>query len=211
MREQFSSMSNFDQDSGAGTLQELNDKLKRELLELRLFIDSMQNLMDAVETPGTELEIIDLLEQVLANALQTINAKDGSLLVVDEDTAELVFVITHGEVPKDDLNWQRLPPKTGIAGWVVENRRATIANDPYADDRFYAGVDRARNFKTDSVIAAPIIGGDEVLGVIEVLNKRDDRLFNNQDLTLLSLLCRFSGELLNSIVIRHSIAGVSAE
>jgi len=177
-----------------------NAALREEILCLRQFIDSMQNLMEAVEQPLPEAELMELLSEVLNNALQTISASDGSLLVLDEDSNELVFVITHGESAKEQLAWQRLPPGEGIAGWVAKNRRATIVNDAQADDRFYPAMDRELGFQTQSVLAAPIIGGGRVLGVIEMLNKKDDKLFSVGDQTLLTLMCRFSGELLFTVI-----------
>ncbi|NIM28161.1 MAG: GAF domain-containing protein [Gammaproteobacteria bacterium] len=181
-------------------LESENASLRAEIRSLRTFIDSMQNLMEAVEQPLPEAELMELLSDVLGNALHTINASDGSLLVLDEDTNELVFVITHGEAAKEQLAWQRLPPDEGIAGWVAKHRRATIVNDAQADDRFYPALDRELGFRTDSVLAAPIIGGGRVLGVIEVLNKKDDKLFTVGDQTLLTLMCRFAGELLFTVL-----------
>jgi len=177
-----------------------NAALREEILSLRQFIDSMQNLMEAVEQPLPEAELMELLSEVLRNALQTIGASDGSLLVLDEDSDELVFVITQGETAKKQLAWQRLPPGEGIAGWVAKNRRATIVNDAQADDRFYPAMDLELGFKTLSVLAAPIIGGGRVLGVIEMLNKKKDKLFSVGDQTLLTLMCRFSGELLFTVI-----------
>jgi GAF domain-containing protein len=177
-----------------------NEALREEIRSLRQFIDSMQNLMEAVEHPLPDAELMELLSGVLDNALQTINADNGSLLVLDEDTNELVFVITHGDFTNEELSWHRLPPGEGIAGWVANNRRATIVNDAQVDDRFYPAVDRELGFQTNSVLAAPIIGGGRVLGVIEVINKRHGKLFNMGDQTLLTLMCRFSGELLYTVI-----------
>ncbi len=184
-----------------------NARLRNEILALRQFIDSMQNLVDALEDPQPELEIMDLLSEVLKNALETINAKDGSLLVLDEETQELVFVVTHGELPSEMLHWRRLPAGHGIAGWVVKHQKATIVNDVQADGRFYADFDDEFNFETRSVLAAPIVGGGQVLGVVEVLNKQDNKLFNTDDQTLLTLMCRFSGELLTTVLQRTSPPG----
>lgn len=185
------------------TLEEENARLKKEILALRQFIDAMQNLIDALEHPRPEFEIIELLSEVLKNALDTINAKDGSLLVLDEDTRELVFVVAHGDLPSKELLWRRIPPGKGIGSWVVENERAVIVNDVQSDERFYSGLDQEFEFKTRSMLAVPIIGGGQTLGVIEVLNKRDGKLFNTDDQTLLTLMCRFSGELLNSVIQQH--------
>jgi len=183
-----------------------NSELRQEILTLRRFIDSMQNLVDALDGPHTDVEIIALLSGILDNALETINANDGSLLAVDEETAELVFVLAKGKVPFERLAWKRIPPNTGIAGWVAKNRQATIVNDVAADERFYAEVDRELGFRTNSMLAAPILAGTTVLGVIEVLNKRDGKLFTEEDQILLGLICRFAGELLDGVVRRNAAA-----
>lgn len=186
-------------------LQGENEALRRENLALRQFIDSMQNIVEAVEEPRDDAEVMELLSQVLANALQTIDAKDGSLLVLDEDTEELVFVLTQGDIPQQTLAWRRLPPDKGVAGWVARHQRATVVNDVDADQRFYSELDEQLQFSTKSILAAPIIGGGRTLGVIEVLNKHDGRLFSSDDQALLTLICRFAGELLFSMMERHRL------
>ncbi len=187
-------------------LERENANLRQEILSLRQFIDAMQNLVEAIDGGHSEAELMDLLASVLENALSAIGAKDGSLLVLDDDTGELVFVLTHGEVPQEHLAWRRLPPGTGIAGWVARSRKATVVDDAQSDERFYGEVDRELSFRTQSVLAAPVIAGNQVLGVIEVLNKRDGKLFNDDDVVLLTLLCRFAGELLADFVRRPAEA-----
>ena len=188
-------------------LEEENRHLKDELLGLRRFIDSMQNLMEASENRRSQEEILDLLEDTLENALETINAKDGSLLVLDEDTGELVFAVAHGDVPQEELRWRRIPPGEGIAGWVAQNGRATIVNDAKNDARFYSGVDEEFEFQTNSILAAPLVGGGRVLGVLEVLNKDSGAAFSTSDQTLLTIMCRFAGEVLYAMVQKDSGAG----
>lgn len=177
-----------------------NESLKDEIYSLRQFIDALQNLVESVEQPPGEAEIMDVLSQVLENAMQVINAKDGSLLVLDEDTGELVFVIAAGDVPSERLAWRRLPAGTGIAGWVAQHAAATIVNDVQTDNRFYEGVDEELAFETNSILAAPIVGGSRVLGVVEMLNKKNGMGFSVDDQTLLALVCRFAGELLTTAI-----------
>ncbi len=181
-------------------LQEENRSLRQELLTLRQFIDSLQNVMEVVESAPPETEVVELLEEILRNARNTINANDGSLLVLDEDTNELVFVISQGDLSQEHLHWRRIPPGEGIAGWVAKNRRAAIVNDPQSDDRFYGEFDEQLRFHTSSVLAAPLVGAGRTLGVIELINKNDGALFSTGDQTLLSLICRFAGELLYTMI-----------
>ena len=186
-------------------LEDENRTLAREVASLRRFMRSLQNLVDAAEG-DVSAHIVELLEQILRNALEAIDARNGSLLVLDEDTGELVFVLALGEVPPSSLTGVRLPPGTGIAGWVATHREPTIVEDARKDPRFYPGVDDAFQFSTKSLLAAPIVGGGRVIGVIEALNKEFARSFTADDLALLMLLCRFAGELLHSLEEQFAIA-----
>lgn len=181
-------------------LQEENEALREEVLSLRQYLDALYHLMDAIDQLDPNQKIIPLLDRMLNNAMAVISAKDGSLLVLDEDTQDLVFVLVQGEVDSSQLVGQRVPAGKGIAGWVVKNKLPTIVNNAPADDRHYAGFDQTFQFQTNSVLAVPIIGRDRVLGVVEMLNKENGMPFNTADQTLLLLLCKFAGEVLHSIV-----------
>lgn len=181
-------------------LREQNLALEREADVLRTFIASMARLVEAVEKPPGETEALTLLGQVLDSAIRAIGAKDGSLLVPDDKTRELVFVLVQDESTKENLIGRRLPAGRGIAGWVAEHRRGTTVNNVPADERFYPELDVELDYRTTSLLAAPLLGGNRLLGVVEVINKQDGKLFSTGDLNLLTLMCRFAGELLHSLI-----------
>ena len=181
-------------------LREENFALEQEANQLRQFMQSMAKLIEAVERPNRESEALTLLSQVLDSAIHAIGAEDGSLLVPDEDTGELVFVLVRGESTKANLIGRRLPARRGIAGWVAEHRRGTTVNNVPADERFYPELDVEFDYRTSSLLAAPLLGGNRLLGVVEVVNKQNGKLFSTGNLTLLTLMCRFSGELLHSLI-----------
>src|SRR5438046_555872 len=103
-------------------LQEENQELKEEVLSLRQYLDSLNALMEAIDEIDPNAEFIPMLDKVLFNALGVIDAEAGSLLVLDEDTQELAFVLAHGTVPQENLVGLRIPPGKGIAGWVAAHR-----------------------------------------------------------------------------------------
>jgi GAF domain-containing protein len=180
-------------------LREENEELKEEVYALRRYIDSVHALIDSVDDLDPSLPIMPLLERTLFNAQMVVNATEGSLLILDEETGELVFVLSKGTMA-DQLQGRRMPHDKGIAGWVVHNAKPTIVNNAPADDRFYAGIDEALQFQTRSVVAAPIIGRNRMLGVIELLNKRDGEPFSEIDQSLLMLLCRLAGDVLYAMM-----------
>jgi len=181
-------------------LQDENRSLKGEVLSLREVIDSIGLLTAAINELDPAVEIMPLLGRVLASALAVIHAEDGSILVLDEETGELVFVLSNGKVPQEVLAGIRIPPGKGIAGWVAAHNRPTIVNNAASDDRFYAGIDVNFDFTTNSVLAVPIAANGRVMGVVEVLNKTSGAPFSETDQALLSLLCRFAGDVIQSSI-----------
>ena len=181
-------------------LQEENRQLREEVQSLRQYAEGVQSLVDLVGAWDPHSEVMPLLDRILYNALSVLDAKDGSLLVLDDETNELVFVLVRGVVDENELHGVRIPPGAGIAGWVAKHAKPAIVDNPRKDPRFLASIDEKFDFRTESLLAAPIIGGGRVMGVIETLNKHTGEPFNQADLTLLTLLCHFAGEVLDRLV-----------
>ena len=165
-----------------------------------IVLGSLLAAVGQLDAPQSDADLMEILERILDSALKTVHAKDGSLLVRDDETDELVFALVRGEAASKDLLWRRLPAGKGIASWVVANGEAAVVNDTHTDRRFYGELDQELSFETNSILAAPIIGGDEVLGAIEVLNKRNGLLFDERDRLRLSQLCRVAGDLLYAMI-----------
>ena len=173
--------------------------LREQHQTLSRFVGSLERLLSSADSPDRSPDILDLLGQMLKDAMEIIQAKDGSVLVLDPESQELAFLLTAGDVPEDALLGQRIPAGQGVAGWVAASRRPVIVNNSSEDGRFYPDIDRAFEFRTESILAVPIVGGGSVLGVIEVLNKKHGQRFSQGDKSLLMLLARVSGEVCHSL------------
>lgn len=180
-------------------LKQENEELRDEVSTLQRYVDAVQTLLETVDSLDPAAEVMSLLDRMLYNALTMVNGQEGSLLVVDEETNELVFVLTRGD-RQHLLQGRRMPIDKGIAGWVALYQQPQIVNNPAADDRFYAGIDQAVQSRTQSILAVPILGGGRLLGVMELINKRDSRPFNSTDQALVVLLCRFAGHVLDQML-----------
>jgi sigma-B regulation protein RsbU (phosphoserine phosphatase) len=172
-------------------LRDENRDLKEELGTLRSSVRALNALQDVIAriTPGTD--VISLLDDLLASALAVLGASDGSLLLQDDETGELVFAIVQGEA-RQRLAGYRLPPGAGIAGWVVTNRKPEILTDARRDPRFSPLVDETFDFQTRSLACVPLIDGQRVLGVIEAINKTSDREFTPEDHDLLMVVAQLA-------------------
>ena len=80
-----------------------------------------------------------------------------------------------------------------MVGWVMENGEPVIVNNPRQDWRFFLQVDEDFSFHTRSILCVPVlrkdqpIGVDEIIGVIELVNK-DQPGFSEADVTLALIL-----------------------
>src|SRR5439155_25905120 len=131
------------------------------------------------------VDLDHLLSLILKTSSQLVGSEDSSLLLLDPATNELVFVMAHGAV-SDKLKMVRLKPGEGLAGWVVQHGKPLLVNDVEQDSRFSRKVDKLTGYRTKAVLAVPLQDHGRRVGVLEVVNPRKDRMFNQEDLELLT-------------------------
>jgi GAF domain-containing protein len=179
-------------------LQDENERLQDELHNLREFVQILNDLTQASQNLTSDAELLPLLDGIFTRALNLLKAPEGSLLLLDDETDELVFVLVRGTLAANLVGY-RIPANEGIAGWVVNYAQPALVRDVRRDPRFSNNIDDQFTFRTQSIAAAPLIGDRKVYGVIEALNKPGDEPLAESDLALLGLLCRFAGEALADI------------
>ncbi|MCX6069968.1 MAG: GAF domain-containing protein [Chloroflexi bacterium] len=181
-------------------LRDENRALKEELTSLRGAVRGLDGLHDVIQRIRPGVDILQLLDDLLASALAVVGASDGSLLLLDEETNELVFAVVRGQAA-ERLRGYRLPPGKGIAGWVAAHRKAEVVHDVHSDPRFFPDVDETFGFETHTLACVPLLEGSRVLGVIEALNKSTARGFLPQDHDLLLVVA-----VLASVALRRAEA-----
>lgn len=179
-------------------LQDENHALQKELRELREFVEILNTLAVSAQGITSNEALLPLLKDVFTRSLNLLNAPEGSLLLLDDETHELKFILVQGAIAEGLLGY-RIPADEGIAGWVIQNAKPALVRDVRRDWRFSNTIDDAFKFRTQSLAAAPLIGNGRVLGVLEALNQPVDEPFSEMDLTLLALACHFAGEVLANI------------
>ncbi|MBN1935125.1 MAG: GAF domain-containing protein [Anaerolineae bacterium] len=168
-------------------LRAANDQLSEEMSGIKDVLKSLRGLQQVISHLDTRVELQPLLDRILYEALCVVDAADGSLILFDGDTNELVFVLVRGHLA-ETLQGHRMPADTGVAGWVMAHGEPVIANNVQQDERFYAAVDMLFHFRTESLAGVPLISRGRVLGVIEMVNKFSGHPFSDKDLEVLMLL-----------------------
>ncbi len=127
-----------------------------------------------------KLEVDDLLRSVVERAVQLLGASSGGLYITLPGSDELELRVAY-RMPDEYLG-TRLKMGEGLSGLVAQNRRPMWVDDyrTFAGrSAHYAGAD----FR--AVIAVPLLYGEELLGVLDVLHGEEGRTFDESDLRLL--------------------------
>ena len=167
-----------------------NRELREENQTLRQVLDALRALQDVSASVTPDTNPLGLLDRILQSALTTIQATAGSLLLLDED-GSLVFSVVHGDSRNELLNY-RLPPGVGISGWVAQHLEPVIISNARLDPRFSPLVDDIFHFETRTMMCVPIATARKVLGVINALNKIDNKEFTTPDLSLLAVVAQLA-------------------
>lgn len=179
-------------------LQQENIRLRSDNSYLRDYVERLQHALTALVNLQHNIEKIDaktnvfrLIHNILASSLDAVESDDGSLLLLDEETGELVFVEVIGQSRERLLNY-RLPQGVGVAGWVVENKTPKLVENTTYDTSFSPVVDQYTGMKTHSLICIPLSDGNRRLGAIEAVNTKSGRSFNQSDLEVMQLVGRLA-------------------
>jgi len=152
-------------------------------------INALTALQDVSRTLTSELDLNRLLRKIVHAAVEVLDASTGSLLIWDPTDNSLIFAVTEGgEGEGETLEQRRMPADQGIAGWIFTHRQPVIVEDVSQDERSFKGIDESLGYRTSSLVGVPLMTKGEMIGVIEVLNKRSGEKFDEQDLDTLSAL-----------------------
>lgn len=168
-----------------------NGSLTQYVARLLQAIKSLTGLQDRLDSIGPDTNVYNLIKQILSLAMEAVSSENGTLMLVDEETRELVFVEVIGEA-RDELLHHRLPENEGIAGWVVTNRTPRLAEDVRKDPDYSSAVDGITGFKSKSIICVPLVDGDRAIGAIEVVNTTSGLPFAEADRDILQLVGRLA-------------------
>lgn len=150
---------------------EFGAKKISELAKGNLTIEALLQHTEFLQTT------VDLISEVL-------NVEKVSLMLIDRNAGELKLAVAHGyDVTVAKNNVRKIGD--GIAGWVADKGEPVIVKDIATDPRFKKSSFGER-YRSGSFISAPLKVFGETVGVISVNDKKDNRAFDEHDLTVLN-------------------------
>ena len=131
-----------------------------------------------------------LLEKIGVAAERLLDSEASSIMLVTDDRKSLYFKIAGGAAGAK-LKKMTVPIGKGIAGWVAQHGKPEVVNDTSKDPRFAGQFDKTSGFITRSLLCVPMFFRGELVGVVEVLNKRQG-VYSEEHIGLLAALANLA-------------------
>jgi len=157
-----------------------------------LFAEELRRLVSSVEASGRVIlpgSPDQLLRSIVEAAARIFGAAAASILLVNEAESVLEFRMAYG-VGSEDLVDVKIPLNQGIAGYVAMSGQPIAISDVAQDPRFNRDFAKSTGYVPRSILATPLLAGERVIGVMEVLDKISAPSFGMQDMELLGLFAR---------------------
>lgn len=153
-------------------------------------------LVDASAAINTSLDLRDTLQAIAKSAASVLNADASSVLLLDRTRSKLVFLAAVGN-RAPSLIGDEFDAKLGVAGRVVQTGAPMLVPDVRNSPHFFRGIDDKWSYTTRSLVAGPMQHNGEVIGVIEVLNKRGGEEFSPHDVEVLQVFANLAAVSVN--------------
>lgn len=151
-----------------------------------------------------EPDLERLFQQILEKSSDLVPSEAGVILLddpmtktLDRRSNDLYYVAAFGP-GVDRLMNQSLPASKGVAGHVYCTGIPYLAAPGADDDLLDRRADDAPGYEARSVIAAPIVIEESVCGAIELLNRTDGAVYDEEDLLLLQVFASYTASSLKN-------------
>ena len=167
----------------------LYEKREKEKEDLDKTLQNLSLLYSIGKAMNYISDLKKLLQFILGQAIEITSAEKGSLMLYDLETNQLNIRVLAGseakayqeKVNNNEIKCRSFKPGEGIAGRVFLTAKPIVVNNIEKDNVF---VDSEASF-VRSIACIPMIVYNDVIGVINVTNKRFGRQFTDDDVEML--------------------------
>ncbi len=154
--------------------------------------------------PARAVDLKEVLRQILLRANEFVPSDSGSILLDDpllkwdkEHEGKLYCMACFG-VGSSELAGTHLPHDVGIVGATYQSGMPYLSKDISKDDKFYDAIDKQTKYESKSILSMPIKIDDSVVGVIELINRKEKVNYDDRDVSILEIFASYTSTLIKN-------------
>ena len=155
--------------------------MKTDSCNIKAPIDQLKAISSWVSSVQ---DLEKLLQLIIASATSVVGAEAASLLLLDAKTETLYFKVATG-AKSDAVKEFRVKLGQGIAGQVAKTGQSLLIADAQQDNRWHREISDSIDFETRSMACVPLTIKGSIIGVVQVINKKDTSRFTQADMDVL--------------------------
>ncbi|RLE19522.1 MAG: phosphohydrolase [Acidobacteria bacterium] len=147
-----------------------------------------EKLLTIWEKLNASLELDYILRNAMAYLEEVLEAERSSIWELDEQKEELFFRVFSGG-DRDKVEEIRLKIGEGVAGHTAMTSAPVIIEDAENSRLWSVKVDERTHFQTKSILSVPLLFREKVVGVVQLINKKNGGVFTGRDLRSVEMMC----------------------
>ncbi|WP_170008121.1 GAF and HD-GYP domain-containing protein [Bacillus fonticola] len=151
--------------------------------ELELKVEELSSLLEAFKELNSNIEIEEVFQNILLQMVKVIKAEAGTLWVVDEEKEEVTASAAYGPTSSTIRNI-KMNRGEGIVGKVILTGKPYLIENVAKEPAWARRVDETSGFITRSMITVPLNAKGKAIGALQLLNKKNDDFFSDEDVNL---------------------------
>ena len=158
--------------------------LKQRLISMEHRVGYLERIVKVSQMLNSTLSVEPLLQIIVQAATELTSTEACSIMLIDKRTGELRFAEATGGVT-DNLKEISVPLENSIGGYVIRKKRPLLIRDVKNDPHWHG---ETMDFDTRSILGVPLTVRDNVIGVLEVINKTAESGFGENDIQIATTL-----------------------
>jgi len=130
------------------------------------------------------------------------------LVLHDKNSGEIYYKLAYG-VGAERLRGKRFSKGEGTIGWIFRNEAPLLIEDMRKDERFSSDFYKNTGFETRSLMGVPLRVDEEVVGVIELINKQDEDIYTLKELKVLITMSEYAALTIEKIYYNSALRDIS--
>ena len=137
-------------------------------------LSSLEILFSISRELAASLDLHTVLERVLSLSTFNIGAERASLIVLDTKGNPIdAAMILNGELTPTTIEQMKDVITTGLAGWVIRNKKYACLNDAEKDERWLQRLTPSADFPSGkSALCVPVMAHEKLVGVLTIVHSR---------------------------------------
>ncbi len=170
-------------------------RLKEENKRLRLAVGELTILNDIAIAIGSTLSLDRVMELIVKKCIKHFGAEQGAVMLIDPEDKTRPL---HTMIRRADASRIVLPYRldTQLIGWMLKHKRPLLVNDLAGDKRFTIVEGEGQTIR--SVLSAPLLFKGNMIGLLNVFNKKPRGGFTEADRRLLAIIATQSAQIIEN-------------